>query len=70
MHCRSCDRPLSDLEAVTKNLEGQYEDMCQRCLDEDAFALAQDEFNLEEENLSQHPETLFHPLAEESDNDN
>ena len=71
MHCSACDRLLSDLEATTKNLAGQYEDLCSNCLDEVRRGDLAGDMSWEGEiEFSPHPETLFHPLAEESDNDN
>ena len=32
MHCRACDKLLSNTEAVIKNRNGEYEDMCLDCL--------------------------------------
>lgn len=33
MRCISCDIKLTDAEATRKNKYGQYEDLCNQCLD-------------------------------------
>ena len=71
MHCLSCDRLLSDLKTVTKNLEGQYEDLCSNCIEESRREPLEGDMSWEGEiEFSPHPDTLFKPLTEETDDGN